>query len=115
MAIIISFIALAFSVGQFYSERKRNRQEATIHAFDELETDESVLYLFSLSRAQIDDLVEQRKKYDIRIDSDWKIITKALSLIEHFAVGVNSEVYDLDILNRMAGNKIIDVLATAKL
>lgn len=33
----LSVVAFAFSVLQFPCERSRNRKEATIHAFDELE------------------------------------------------------------------------------
>lgn len=107
MALIISFIALAFSVGQFCSERKRNRREATIHAFDKLEESQSVLYLFKLSKSEIENLVELKQKNSNQQNDDWDKLTEALVLIEHFSVGVNSKVYDLKTLNRMAGNKVI--------
>lgn len=38
---------------------------------------------------------------------EWKEAKKALSKVEHFAVGVNVEIYDLDTLNRLAGSFII--------
>lgn len=114
VAIVISLFALAFSVWQFYSERKRNRKEATIHAFDELGNTESVLYLFNLSQNEIDELVKRQKLNDNRIKDQWADLTKALALIEHFAVGVNTKVYDLETLNRMAGNKILDVFSNCE-
>ena len=112
MALIISFIALAFSVGQFCSERKRNRREATIHAFDKLEESQSVLYLFKLSKSEIENLVELKQKNGNQKIDDWDKLTEALVLIEHFSVGVNSKVYDLKTLNRMAGNKVISTFDT---
>ena len=109
IAIVISFIALVFSLIQFFVEKDRNREEATIHAFDSLEESENILFLFSLSKNEIDDLVSRKKNYDKRIELEWKKLSNALPLIEHFAVGVNSKIYDIGTLNRMAGNQIITV------
>jgi len=106
---VISFGALIFSIMQFFCERTRNRKEATIHAFDALESNEAILYLFSLSKKQINLLVNARKeKNHAQIKKKWNELKKALPLIEHFAVGINSGVYDIYTLHRMAGNKMID-------
>lgn len=101
-AIIISILALIFSLWQFISERKRSRQEATIHAFDKLEED-----VFS------EPDYGRCKSLNIFLETDsdkQKLQVKAtllLSKIEHFAVGVNTNVYDIETLNRMAGRFII--------
>lgn len=107
VSIVISFLALWFSLRQYYCERNRNRKEATIHAFDTLEGSDSIIFLFSCSSIQIDDYVQRRTEYDKRIDQEWASLSNALHLIEHFAVGINSKVYDITTLNSMAGNKII--------
>ena len=65
IAIVISFIALVFSLIQFFIEKDRNRKEATIHAFDSLEENENILFLFSLSKNEIDDLVSRKKNCSI--------------------------------------------------
>lgn len=109
MAVAISIIALIFSMKQFYYERSRNRKEATIHAFDQLESNESIKFLFSCSQGDIDSFVKRHEQTDNRIRDKWDLISGALPLLEHFAVGINSEIYDLETLNRMAGNKIITV------
>ena len=109
IAIVISFIALVFSLIQFFVEKDRNRKEATIHAFDNLEENDNILFLFSLSNDKIDDFVKRKKEYDRRIEQEWSNLSNALPLIEHFAVGVNSRIYDIGTLNRMAGNQIITV------
>lgn len=108
-AVVISIFALIFSMKQFYYERNRNRKEATIHAFDQLESNESIEYLFSCSKNDIDSLVKRHKQSDNRIKDEWNLISSSLPLLEHFAVGINSEIYDLETLNRMAGNKMITV------
>ena len=50
IAVVISLVALFFSVKQFWYEKERNRKEATIHAFDQLEESTAILYLMSLSK-----------------------------------------------------------------
>ena len=97
----LSGCEIAFSVVQFFSGRNRNRKEATIHAWEELEKN-----VF---------LQEGYKKLALRGGADyvlggqgeWKRAEKALSKVEHFAVAVNVEIYDLDTLNRLAGSFII--------
>ena len=37
----------------------------------------------------------------------WEKLSKALPLIEHFAVGINNKIFDIGTLNSMAGNQII--------
>ena len=105
--IIISIVALICSVLQFVYETSRNRSEATIHAFDMLESEDSIIYLFSLSKSDIDLLVDRHIANDPLINDEWNKLSKALPLIEHFAVGINKKIYDKKVLNSMAGNKMI--------
>ncbi|MGN1466801.1 MAG: DUF4760 domain-containing protein [Ruminococcus sp.] len=114
LAIIISICTLAFSIWQFYLERIRNRKEATIHAFDDLEDNKSFGFLLSLSKTKIDDYVARKKDHDKRIENEWESICEALARLEHFAVGINTKVYDLKILNAMAGNQIIKTYLSCK-
>ena len=99
---------------QFIVERSRSRKEATIHAFDALEGNEAVAYLFSVSESTIDDLIQRKKSGDQRIKEEWQLLNQAMPIIEHFAVGINSRVYDVKTLNKMAGNKIISTYAACK-
>lgn len=92
---------------QFTSERKRNRQEATIHAFDDLEA--TVFALEEYKKLHIHEGIEFIRNGDDENNiSSWNKATLALSKIEHFAVGVNSGIYDTKTLNRMAGGFIIN-------
>ena len=104
VSIGIAFAALVFSVRQYYYEKNRNRKEATIHAFDKLE--EEVFFKDKYCRglwynASSDVINDKRSKE--REDAK-----SFLSRIEHFAVGINTEIYDLATLNRMAGSYILD-------
>ena len=103
----ISFIALLLSGWQFFCERMRCRKEATIHAFDQLETSTDVLFLFKQNKEDVDSLVKIKEADKDAQSDEWESLSKALPLIEHFAVGINSKIYDKATLNRMAGNQII--------
>ena len=103
VSLIISSLAFFFSVWQFCYEKKRNRSEATIHAFDDLE--ENVF-----SKEEYNDKLVLLAGKEVAKNVDGCYSRKAtlfLSRIEHFSVGVNSGVYDLVVLNRMAGAFII--------
>lgn len=107
LPIVLSALAFFFSVWQFFTERSRCRKEATIHAFDQLETSEDILFLFKQKKEDIDLLVKA-KEADKDFENDaLDRLSKALPLIEHFAVGINSNIYDKVTLNKMAGNQII--------
>ena len=106
LALVLSLLAIIISIMQHISEKNRCRKEATIHAFDALEKD-----VFA-KKAYKNIVVRQGTDYALNPNfaddvATWNEATLALSQIEHFAVGVNSGVYDLDTLNRMAGSFII--------
>lgn len=118
MDIISLFFAAAaffFSLWQFSAETKRNRKEATIHAFDALEENPAVLFLFKVEKQRIIELVQYKANSNLhenitsQVATEWEAINTALPLIEHFAVGINSEIYDLETLNKMAGNLMITI------
>jgi len=106
-ALVFSGIAIIISLAQFFSERNRSRKEATIHAFDELE--ENVFskkhYKKLVIRAGEEYALSGKPEND---QEKWNEATLALSRIEHFAVGVNSKIYDLKTLNRMAGSFLLE-------
>lgn len=106
-ALVFSGIAILISLAQFFSERNRSRKEATIHAFDELE--ENVFskkhYKKLVIRAGEEYALSGKPEND---QEKWNEATLALSRIEHFAVGVNTKIYDLKTLNRMAGGFILE-------
>lgn len=107
LAVIIAIAALVFSILQFFCERNRNRKEATIHAFDQLEGSPFILTLFSVSKSTIDNYVKDKEDNGYVSGIEWDEINRALPLLEHFAVGINNKIYDIAVLNAMAGNKLI--------
>lgn len=105
IAIIISVVALLLSAYQFLVERKLNRMGATIDALAELQKD--VLNNEGFINAQVDSVIEHHKTVNGEFDATWETISECLARIEQFAVGVNTKVYSIEILDRMAGSYII--------
>lgn len=114
ISLILSFSAIVTSVFQYIHESKRKRCEATINAFDELEESifgkseyekidiENVLAIHRKAQESSDDPDEEKK-----IDEEWHRLTQYLARIEHFSVGVNCEIYDVNILRRMAKSYLL--------
>lgn len=114
-SICISILALIFSVITFFDERRRNRKEATIHAFDDLDgkiCSEEYGRLQELDEDAVTRLVNGYKRSNGTENPKWDAVTKGLALIEHFAVGINTKVYDVETLNAMAGNFMIKLYET---
>ena len=101
-ALLLSVVAAGFSIWSFFVERKRNRREATIHAFEELEKAVFLQDDYTSAPAEAKKEAEEHK-----LGRAWKRGTEFLSRIEHFCVGVQAKAFDLDTLNRLAGGYFI--------
>ena len=110
LAAAIALMAFIFSLAQFFDEKRRARSEATIHAFDDLE---QKVFHRQEYKALLNMIEQQKVSKDAleRVDfnpDDWNKLTEYLSLIEHFAVGVNCKTYDIRILRRLGKTFIIN-------
>lgn len=106
VAIIISTIALLLSIFQFFVERRINRQESTINAFSELQKE--VLNKEKYYKADVNSILENHKKLkENETDEEWEQVSEFLARIEQFAVGVNTNVYSIKIVDRMAGSHLV--------
>ena len=96
VTLIISGMALAISIFQFFIEKNRQKKEATLIAYNNLQKE-----VFS-----------ELKKYDLKTikkgDGGWDTVTRCLAIIENFSVGLNTGIYSLDILNRLGGGFFIE-------
>lgn len=101
----ISFVALAFSLFEFISNGIINRKERTLNAFAALQ--QTVLDEGVLSDENIAIISTRLGSGTDLNDESWREISHAMAQIERFAVGINSGVYDIRILNRMAGSYMI--------
>lgn len=92
IAVILSTLALLFSIVQFSRDSLRQQKESTLNAYNALQYD----------------AFEKLNKYvdmsTIEYQSDaWEEITICLAQIENFSVGINTGIYSLKILNRLGG------------
>lgn len=103
IALLLSAVAAGFSIWSFFVERKRNRREATIHAFEELE---KTVFLQDDYTSAPEEAKKEAEEH--KLGRAWKRGTEYLSRIEHFCVGVQAKAFDLDTLNRLAGGYFIN-------
>lgn len=92
VALLVSILALLFSIVQFARDSSRKKKESTLNAYNALQYD----------------AFEKLNKYvdmsTIEYQSDaWEEITICLAQIENFSVGINTGIYSLKILNRLGG------------
>ena len=86
-------------ISSFVKYRKtviHDRQVNTLEAFNRLQN-EALDYLYTLTKSDIVDISQNPRS------AEYKEITTYLARIEHFCVGVNTKIYDLDVVKRMAG------------
>ncbi len=96
VALIISILAFLLSSYQFFRESSRQKKEATLIAYNELQ--DSVF-------AKLNEYEDLSKiVYKSR---EWEEITICLAKIENFSVGVNTNIYSYKVLNRLGGGFFI--------
>lgn len=99
-ALITSIVSIAVSVAIYCLGIRREKKQATLDAFNLLQT-------------QVLDRLNYYRKYDIDEiaedvhSADYKDISGLLARCAHFAVGVNTGIYDFNTVRRLAGRYII--------
>lgn len=103
MEIAISIISLFFAALSFlhsffvYTQTvNHDKKQATLDAFNILQ--EQVLDKINLySNSRVKEIAEDARS------KEYKSLTILMARIEHFSVGVNSDIYDIKIVKRLAG------------
>lgn len=100
ISMVVSIISVGVSIAIYCYGIRREKKQATLDAFNILQT-------------QVLDRLNCYRKYDIDeiaedIHSpDYQDISGLLARCAHFAVGVNSGIYDFKTVRRLAGRYII--------
>ncbi len=89
---IISILAFLLSGYQFLRESSRQKKEATLIAYNELQ----------------DSVFSKLNNYDdlskiVYRSKEWEEITICLAKIENFSVGINTNIYSYKVLDRLGG------------
>lgn len=101
-ALITSVISVAVSVAIYWLGLHREKKQATLDAFN-------------LLQEQVLDRLNYYRKYDIDEiaedigSADYRDVSGLLARCAHFAVGVNSGIYDEKTVRRLAGRYMISL------
>lgn len=102
VSMAVSAIAVIVSLGTYYASVIRDRQQATLDAFNLLQNE--VLDKLNLyTGAEIAQIAQ-----DVHSEA-YKKISVLLARCNHFAVGVNTKIYDKKIVRRLAGRYFIGI------
>jgi len=102
LALIVSGITFGWSFWVHRNALIRERQQATLDAFNTFQSqvlDELVAY-----RKPKIEAIAKNNQCD-----DYKKLSVLLARCEHFAVGVNSNIYDKKTVERLAGEHIVRI------
>ena len=94
ITIIISLIALGISCFSFYKSFKRDTLRDTIKAYTDLQ--EYLYQYYVYSEGEIEAFIDDRES------EEYKSLSNSLAQIEIFATGVRKDIYDYDVIFKMA-------------
>lgn len=97
----ISGISIWVSIDTYKKTVEHDKKQDTIEAFNRLQNE--VLDKIVLTKK------EARNIAAVVGSDEYKTLSKYLARIEHFCVGVNAEIYDIDVLKRLAGKYFIGI------
>lgn len=103
-ALLISCLSLFISLYYNKKDHERRRKQATIEYFEEMT---SKLYD---SQAKFNNKFNQLDVDISELDTNIELLknaTEILAAFERLSVGVNTKIFDLDILDRMAGSYLM--------
>lgn len=95
IAVCISVASGAFALYTFFWTARRDRKQATLEAFNRLQT-EVFDYLNMYKPSEVSKICENTKS------AEYKTIGAYLARIEHFCVGLNQGIYDKDTFYALA-------------
>lgn len=103
ITLVIAAAALALSIFTYITERLRERKKATMDAYNQLQN-EVLDKLRDYTPAQMRMIAENSRSQEYK--AEYKALGTLLARFNQFAVGVNTGVYDIKTLRRLAGSYI---------
>ena len=98
---IISGVSIWVSISTYNRAVEHDRKQDTLEAFNRLQNE--VLDKIVLTKKEVRNIAA------VVGSDEYKTLSKYLARIEHFCVGVNAEIYDIDVLTRLAGRYFIGI------
>ncbi len=94
-AALISIVSFGFSVWIYYAGLRRQRKQATLDAFNILQG-QVLDKLNTYTKTGVREIAKNPRA------EEYKELSALLARCEHFAVGVNTKIYDVKIVRRLA-------------
>ena len=95
-ALLLSVFSMIGSAIVYISGLRRERRTATLNAFNVLQ--EQVLdHLNLYTRKRVEEISASPRS------EEYKLLSGYLARLEHFAVGINPGIYDVQVVKRLAG------------
>lgn len=98
-----TLISIIVAVTSTVRANSRKKKEKTLDAYTKFKEAVSSIenLIHNYTKDDIDRIITQHKRgWNSR---DWNMIKDYLAAVERIAVGVNTEIYDIDVINRMGG------------
>lgn len=95
IAIVISVLTGGFAAYTFYWTARRDRQQATLDAYNQLQK-QALDHLNYYMPTQIKEIAKNPRS------EEYKKISAYVARIEHFCVGVNQDIYDRETVYALA-------------
>lgn len=106
LALVVSLLALGLSLIQFLRDESRTKKESTLNAYNTLQ--DSALNDLNIIFKEQKRSEDRKWQLDITPEhKDWEKVTDCLAKIEHFAVGVNSGIYSIEIVHRASDKYLV--------
>lgn len=95
-SLLVALLSLVCSLVTYKQNVLHDKKQATLDAFNILQ--EQVLDKLNLyTNSRIKEISEDARS------KEYKEVTTLMARVEHFSVGVNSNIYDVEIVKRLAG------------
>lgn len=96
IALVFSILSVIITLVTYIKGLRRERKYATLHAFNTLQ--EQVLdHLNPYTKKRVKEIAENPGS------EEYKQLSGYLARLEHFSVGVNTRIYDIRVVRRLAG------------
>ena len=102
LPIILSAAALVVSLITFFSNVSHDKKKATLDAYNILQS-QVLDKLNSYTKKQIEEISANPRS------EEYKEISALLARVQHFAVGVNTNIYDEKVVKRLAGKYFLGI------
>ena len=95
IALVISVISGGFALFTFIWTARRDRKQATLDAYNTLQ-EQALDTLNKYTGAEIKRIIEEKNK------DEYRELSKCIARLEHFSVGVNTNIYDKQTVYELA-------------